>query len=153
MRTWSGLAGLREVADWLRPRLRTLRDDNGRELFDVPRPCSPIRTRRLHRGSCRPTTTSFFLTTTEAGSSAKTTGDGSRPGSYEGNFGTVLIDGFARARWEIVRQRPTATLLITPLKSLTNRDGAAVTDEGVRLLPFAAADAEKHDVRLASADR
>lgn len=74
-------------------------------------------------------------------------------GSYEGNFGTVLIDGFARARWEIVRQRPTATLLITPLKSLTNRDGAAVTDEGVRLLPFAAADAEKHDVRLASADR
>jgi Winged helix DNA-binding domain len=153
MRTWSGLAGLREVADWLRPRLRTLRDDNGRELFDVPQallpdPDTPAPPRFL------PTYDNVLLSHDDR---SRIIGEDDRrrltAGSYEGNFGTVLIDGFARARWEIVRQRPTATLLITPLKSLTNRDGAAVTDEGVRLLPFAAADAEKHDVRLASADR
>jgi hypothetical protein len=151
MRTWSGLAGLREVADRLRPRLRTFRDENGRELFDVhgaslPAPDTPAPPRFL------PTYDNILLSH-DVRSRIIMEGDRRRltADSYGGNFGTVLIDGFVGATWRMSRERQTATLVITPLKRPSVKDSTAMTDEGARLVAFVTGDGLDHDVRIAAA--
>jgi hypothetical protein len=54
----------------------------------------------------------------------------------EGNFGTVLVDGFIGVLWKIVRKGHTATLLIEPVAPLDRSDMEAVAAEGERLLRF-----------------
>jgi hypothetical protein len=151
MRTWSGLAGLREVAERLRPRLRIFRDENGRELFDVPdaslpSPDTPAPPRFL------PTYDNILLSHDDR-SRIIIEGDRRRltAGGYQGNFGTVLIDGFVRATWKITRQRQTATLVITPLKRPSKEAATAMADEGARLVAFVTGDGVDHDVRIAPA--
>ena len=152
MRTWSGLAGLREVAERLRPRLRTLRDEKGRELFDVPDaplpdPDTPAPPRFL------PTYDNILLSHQDR-SRIITEGDRRRltDDSYLGRFGTVLVDGFVRGSWRVERGREAATLVITALKRVPKKDTAAVTEEGARLLAFAAADVEDRDIRFSAHD-
>jgi hypothetical protein len=150
MRTWSGLTGLREVVDRLRRRLRTFRDENGRELFDVPDgvlpdPDTPAPPRFL------PTYDNILLSHDDRsriiseGDRRRLTGH-----SYEGNFGTVLIDGFVGGRWKFKHQRQVATLLISPMKRLSKKNAAMVAGEGARLLAFMAGQEVDHDVRIAA---
>jgi hypothetical protein len=61
-----------------------------------------------------------------------------------GVCGTLLVDGFWRGNWKIIRAGGTATLEVEPFEPLTDD----VTGEGARLLRFAAADADRHDVRI-----
>jgi hypothetical protein len=63
---------------------------------------------------------------------------------------SVLVDGFVRGFWEIRREGDRATLVVEPFERLPKSDAAALTAEGARLLELAAADAERHDVRIAS---
>jgi hypothetical protein len=63
--------------------------------------------------------------------------------------GTVLVDGFAAGMWKITRSRASAALTIELFGPLGPRDRGAVTDEGGRLLAFAAPDAPAHDIRFA----
>ncbi len=148
VQAWCGLTRLREVTERLRPRLRAFRDENERELLDLPDalrpdPDTPAPPRFL------PEYDNVLLS--HADRSRIYTG-GYRPPPHAGKdgfIGNVLVDGFFRAAFTLTRQRGQATLLITPFTRLPKEDTDALMSEGARLLNFAAADADTHDIQLA----
>jgi hypothetical protein len=151
--TWSRLTGLREVIDRLRPRLRTFRDESGRELVDLPDaprpdPDTPAPPRFL------PEYDNVLLS--HADRSRIVSGEHrARASGVSGPIhGSVLRDGFLCGTWRLDRDRATgsATLVVTHLERLTKRATAALAAEGRRLLRFVAADADAHDVRFVAVD-
>lgn len=144
-RTWSGMSGLSEVFDRLRPRLRTFRDENGRELFDVPEgplpdPGTPAPPRFL------PVYDNVVLSHADRTRIIRPI-DRKRTGYMEGvSFGSVLINGFVGATWTIKREAKKRTLRIVALDRLSKRDRAAIEEEGTRLLAFVAGPTTAADV-------
>jgi hypothetical protein len=145
IRTWSGLSGLRDAIERLRPQLRTFRDELGKELFDVPGAPLPDRD--------TPAPPRFLP---EYDNVLLSHADRTRimaaerrvpllPGNG-GVSGTVLVDGFFRATWKITRSGGTAELNVVPFERLSKEDTAALAAEGSRLLAFTSADAEGHNV-------
>jgi len=149
MRTWSGLSGLREVAERLRPRLRTYRDEDGHELLDgpdglFPDPDTVAPPRFL------PT---FDNVTLSHDDRRRIVDDDDRRRLLEiirGGIGTFLIDGFVAGTWKVERKRGRATLEISPLDKLSRGDADALAEEGERLLGFMAGDAQG-DIRIVRA--
>ena len=144
---WSGLTALREVFERLRPRLRTFRDERGRELFDVPGAPLP--------GPDTPAPPRFLP---EYDNIHFSHADRTRvnpakhpipllPGNG-GTSGTVLVDGLYRATWKIERTNNRATLLVTLFDGVSTDERAGLTEEGRSLLAFVAPDADAHEVRL-----
>ena len=66
--------------------------------------------------------------------------DAVKPAVYTVNGvlpGTVLVDGFVKATYKIVRTRRTATLTVTQRLPLTARDRRAIDAEAAALLAWA----------------
>jgi hypothetical protein len=141
---WSGLTGLRSVAERLRSRLVTYRDERGRELFDVPgAPLPGAETSAPVR--FLPDFDNILLG--HADRSRIIPEDAGLKGITYIGKPTVLVDGFVRGTWKITRSKAAAALVVEPSRRLSQRDAAAVTREGGRLLAFAAAGAA-HDIRI-----
>jgi hypothetical protein len=143
--TWCGLAGLREVTDRLRPRLRTFRDESGRELLDVPEaplpdPDSPAPPRFL------PGLDNVFLSHHDR---ARIIDPDLRVAilKNEWSIRPVLIDGFIRAKWTTTRDRSGIVLAVEPYEPLSQPDVEAVTSEGARLLDLMAP-RDTHEIRF-----
>jgi hypothetical protein len=103
VRVWSGLAGLREIVERMRPRLRVFRDETGTELFDVPEGPNP--------DSDIPAPPRFLpeydnLLLSHANRSRFFHGDLTPPGWV----GNVLIDGFYAGHWKVDAKRGTTRL-------------------------------------------
>ena len=126
---WSGLTGLAEVFDRLRPELLAFRDERGRELFDVagaplPDPSTPAPVRFLP----------------EFDNALLGHDDRSRivPPEHRERVvraldrWMVLVDGFARA----TAKRDGASLVVRPFEPLGDDDLAAIVAEGEAVLAF-----------------
>jgi Winged helix DNA-binding domain len=141
--SWSGLPAMREVFERLRPRLRTLRDEDGRELFDTPRaplpdPNTPAPVRFL------PQYDNVLLAHKDR---TRIVPPGVSQWADIG-WASVLVDGFLAARWWLDREKDAATLRVDPLRRLTRAEKAGVVEEGGRLVAFLADDATTRDVLL-----
>jgi hypothetical protein len=135
---WSGLTRLGAVLERLRPQLATFSDEQGRELFDHPDaprpdPGTPVAPRLV---------APFDNVLLSHADTARIV-----PVEHRGRVmtqngliaGTFLIDGFVQGAWKVQSAPRAATLAITPFADrVTQRDRAALTREGERLLAFAA---------------
>jgi winged helix DNA-binding protein len=137
--TWSGLTGVREIVERLRGGLRTFRDENGVELFDVPDapladPTTPAPVRFLAEYD------NVFLSHADR---SRIVDPADRPqfGSWDGRFfRMVLVGGFIRAIWRL----EDGDVVVKPVRRLSKKDTAAVEAEGRRLVRFLGAG----DVRI-----
>lgn len=143
IRAWSGLTGLKPVIERLRPRLRSFRDEKGRELLDVPGaplpdPKTPAPPRLL------PEYDNLILAHA----------DRSRvvAGEHRGVVGTsfFLVDGFVEGTWKVVHKGAAATLLLDPFRALTRAEVTALIAEAGRLLNFSLPEIESRQVEVRS---
>jgi hypothetical protein len=142
VQTWCWLTRLREVVERLRPQLRSFRDEDGNELFDLPDaprpdPDTPAPPRFL------PEYDNLLLSHADR---RRVIADDDRARVF--TSGSLLVDGFVRGTWQITRKDGAATLGVGLFEPLSRQDADATTEEGARLLAFAAGDAGRHDVRL-----
>jgi hypothetical protein len=147
LQSWCGLTRLRPVVDRLRSRLVTFRDEDGKELFDLPDaprpdPGVPAPVRLLgeydnlllgHADRRRIIPGGFPWEAMLA------------PGRFVNN---LLIDGMLRATWWIERDGRRVTLAIRPSTELSTAEREDVAAEARRMVEFAAADADVRAVRL-----
>jgi len=144
LQAWSGLGGLRDTIERLRKRLRIFHSEAGQELFDLPdaprpRADTPSPPRFL------PEFDNLLLSHADR---TRVVRPEHQATMWDGRmlFGTVLIDGFAGARWKLVRARGAATIVVRPFVRLTGADRTALLEEGARLCAFVASDAANRDV-------
>jgi len=147
LRTWSGLTGLRDAVERLRPRLRTYEDERGRELLDVedgilPDPDTPAPPRFL------PEYDNVALSHADR---SRLFAGGSPPGFAPRGGGWLLVDGFHRAYWRLVTGRDGATLAIDGYEP-GERDPPdtveAIANEAGALFALLAPEAAAHRVQF-----
>jgi hypothetical protein len=146
MQAWTGLTRLKPLLETLRPRLVTFRDEQGRELFDLPDaprpdPATPAPVRFLGE---------YDNTLLGHADRTRIIADEHRWVLFTPNGiikRTALVDGFVAATWRIERTRERTTLSIAPCVSIATADRAALAEEAARLLAFAAP-SDRHAIEV-----
>jgi hypothetical protein len=147
MQSWSGLTRLRDVVERLRPQLRAFRNEQGKEIFDLPDaprpdPETPTPVRFL------PVYDNLFLAHADRSRfSASDTTVPPIPGNGR-DTGSILVDGYFRGVWNIKRERDTAVLQIEAFPGLPEDQMPELMSEGRRLLEFVGHDAKDHQIRF-----
>jgi Winged helix DNA-binding domain len=145
VQSWSGLTRARDALERLRPRLRTYRDEAGRELFDVaggplPDPSTQAPVRFL------PEYDNVLL----GHKDRRRIVSPDVPQWTGAGWGGVLVDGFTAARWRLDADKQTATLRVEPLRRLTSSQRADVRAEAEALVRFLTSSTGVHAVEISS---
>lgn len=141
--SWSGLAGVRQQLEGLRPQLETYRDEHGRELFDLPGSMLP---------EAKLSVPVRFLP--EYDNVLLAHSDRSRviPESFRKRISigqpTVLVDGFVRGTWKLNRKGASAALVVSLFEPLSKRHSTELRREATQLLGFLEADALKSKIEI-----
>lgn len=144
---WSGLTGLREVFDRLRPRLRVLRSEKGIELFDLPgapRPDADVAVPVRILSPFDNVLLSHADRSRIVDAEVK-----ARLFTINGIVkSAVLVGGRVVASTSVFRKGGAAVMEVEPLRKIAKSHRTSVAAEGRRLLKFAHPDAEERDVRF-----
>lgn len=131
VRTWSGLTGAGEILERLRPTLRIMRDDAGRELFDVPR--APLASADM------PAPVRFLPEYDNAVLSHADRGRIVAPDTKawtEVGWALVLVDGFTAARWRARTDGDETRLLVETFRNLARDELDDIEREASGLAAF-----------------
>ncbi|MFC9712467.1 winged helix DNA-binding domain-containing protein [Paenibacillus sp. NPDC056933] len=149
IQVWSGLTRMSEIIKKLHPQLAIFRDEQGRDLFDLPdapRPDAQTPSPPRFLGE-------FDNMLLSYADRSRIIDEAYRKRVFSVNGiirSTLLIDGFVSGIWKIQREHGTATLIIELFKPLSTEDHMALMEEGAKLLRFAAADEKSHAIVFTS---
>ncbi|MFE6553776.1 winged helix DNA-binding domain-containing protein [Streptomyces sp. NPDC057746] len=150
IQAWSGLTRLRAVTERLRPQLVSFRDEDGRELWDLPgapRPdpdtLAPVRYLAPYDNAILSHADRTRIISDEH-RKAIATKNAVIPG-------TILVDGFVAGAWRIDGARGATTLDVQLFHPVSKRRRAELAEEGERLLLFASDGAAGRELRIADA--
>jgi hypothetical protein len=137
IQAWSGLTRLREPVTQLGNGLRTFRDSDGRELFDLPD--APRPDPDTPAPVCLAAEFDNLVLSHADRTRILSDADKAKMFTRNGIFpGTVLLDGFVAGMWRISRARGAVTLIVEMFRDrVSARDRDAIVAEGLRMLAFA----------------
>src|SRR4051794_13857290 len=144
---WAKVPGMAEVVERLRPQLKVLHDERGRELFDLPRAPRPSASTPAPPRFL-PDYDNVLLSHVDR---SHLISDECRKAIWSSNGvlpGTVLVDGSVAASWSLDRDGDHATLRIRQLSDIPRGEHPAIREEGLGLLRLLAADVSRHEVRV-----
>jgi hypothetical protein len=146
---WSGLRGLSPAFERLRPKLKTFRDERGRELFDLPRsPRPPASTNAPVR--LLPEFDNLVLSHVDR---SRIIRDEHRKflSTMNGRVPAVfLVDGMAEGSWRIERSKTRVVLRIEPFEKLPKSCKPDLQTEAEGVLKFLHPEIENREVAISS---
>jgi hypothetical protein len=145
--TWSGMGGLRETFEKLRPKLVTFRDERKRELFDLPKAPRPDEDTPAPV-LLQPEFDNILLSHDDR---SRIISSEHRPRVFLKNLqvlGTFVVDGFVAGVWKLERKKKEAVLKLTPFTAVPKKSFAVLEAEGDSLLVFLEPDAANRAIRM-----
>ena len=144
---WSGLTGLKRPVEEFKGELRVFRDEDGKELLDLPDAPLPDPD-TLAPPRFVPEYDNLLLSHADR---RRILAEEHRKKVFlsAGRVrATFLVDGFVGGTWKLERQKKVTSLVIEPFETLTKEGREALIEESGRLIGFVEDDPGSFEVRI-----